>query len=282
MKNDIKNSSFLKGVSMGVLLCAVSACATTDAVNPTGSAETAAKTAQNEQASELYDTNHFFYDFNNVIDHLFLQPIARLYDAILPDFVQDRVSDFLSNFREPLNIVNYTLQGNFEMAGTSLGRFATNTTMGFFGIVDVASEAGVEKTRTDFGLTLASWGVRESDYFVVPFLGPSTVRDAVGFGVDALINPFNLVAYFGHSDTWEAFDWTRYGVQVVSGRAEALPLTDDIELHSLDPYATMQTMYMQNRKYQIEGKIPPKDKASPVVQDYDFEMDMEDEPLVLQ
>ena len=216
----------------------------------------------------LEPVNHAIYSFNQVVDDFILSPIARAYDTVMPDFAQKLVKNFIDNFYTPVYIINYALQGEGEKAQKAFGRFALNTSLGFFGIADMASGAGLPKEPTDFGATMAKWGYQDSAYFVIPFAGPSTVRDTIGMGVDVLLNPFNIVTMNPHNDNLRTADWVRFGVETVQTRASALPLTDDIA-KSLDPYTTMQSMYLQNRRHELR-----LDKDTNT---YDFDFDMDEE-----
>ena len=216
----------------------------------------------------LEPVNHYFYDFNQFFDTLVFQPIARTYDVLIPSFVQQLIDNFINNFHTPVDILNYLFQGETEKAQRSFGRFIFNSSFGFFGIADMASEAGLAYEPTDFGITMAKWGYTESSYFVIPFAGPSTIRDTIGMGVDALLNPFNIAAFNPHNKTFSNFDWGRFGVEVVNSRAKVLPLTDEFD-KALDPYTSMKSMYLQNRAYELGIHTNS--------QNYDYDFDFEDD-----
>lgn len=214
----------------------------------------------------LEPVNRYIYSFNQIADTFILQPIARTYRTLVPDFVQQLAKNFFNNFHTPVYIINYILQGEGQKAQEAFGRFALNTSLGFFGIADMASSAGLQNQPTDFGITMAKWGYTDSAYFVIPLMGPSTVRDTLGEGVDAVLNPFNIASF--NSDKFNTFDWIRLGTEAVASRAAAIPLTDDIR-KSLDPYTTMQSMYLQNRRHELN-----LDKDTNI---YDFDFDMDEE-----
>ena len=129
------------------------------------------------------------FEFNLAIDNIILKPVAELYVFVLPEEARHRIANILKNFGEPLNLVNNLAQGKFERAGSTLTRFAINSTIGVGGIFDAATDWGYERTPEDFGQTLASWGLGEGPFLMLPLLGPSNPRDAVGFGVDLVADP---------------------------------------------------------------------------------------------
>lgn len=132
--------------------------------------------------------NRAIYNFNALFDrHIFL-PTVDGYRAITPDIVETGISNFFSNLMEVRNLFNNILQLKIKDSGVTLGRFVTNTTVGVLGLWDPATEVGLFEKREDFGQTLGYWGVKSGPYFVIPFLGPSTLRDASGFGVDFAVN----------------------------------------------------------------------------------------------
>jgi len=137
--------------------------------------------------------NRGIFKFNNALDKAVVKPVARGYQKITPDFVEARVSSFFSNLGEITNSLNNLLQGNIIKSGSDLSRFALNSTFGVVGLFDVASQAGLEKHNEDFGQTLGVWGVGSGPYFMLPFLGPSTVRDSGGLVLDYFTHPLVYV-----------------------------------------------------------------------------------------
>jgi phospholipid-binding lipoprotein MlaA len=129
----------------------------------------------------------------------------------------------------------------------------------------------IPEAKTDFGLTLAKWGVTESPYFVIPLLGPSTIRDGIGKGVDFFLQPINILALNPNNQTINDLDWVRLGAEVLDTRARALTITDDIKLNSVDPYATMRSMYLQNRRHSISADMKVIDRGVPRKENYDFD-----------
>ena len=209
----------------------------------------------------LEPTNRAIFAFNNKLDSLFLRPVAQAYRAAVPQFGRDRVADFLRNINEPVVFANDVLQGNADLAGKSLERFALNTSFGVFGIMDVAKPMGIPPHDADVGQTLGVWGLPQGPYLVLPVFGPSDVRDAVGTGAELYGDPMSTYLD-DHHLRW--LDWTRFGVDAVSEREAYLDFLDDIQRTSLDYYATMRSLYRQRRDGMVEaGKkgvesVPPK------------------------
>ncbi len=200
----------------------------------------------------LSGLNRGVYAFNTAADKAVLRPAARAYDAVLPDPAQRGVGNFFSNLGEPLNIVNNLLQGKVNGALTSTYRFAVNSTIGVFGLFDVAKAYDVEKKPEDFGQTLAAWGVKPGPYVVLPFLGPTNFRDGVGRIVDtAAFYPINEISDDGATRTGLTI------LNIVDTRAGLLA-TDDILDNQLDPYLFLKEAYDQNRLRAIYDGNPPE------------------------
>jgi len=195
------------------------------------------------------DTNRAIYDFNKTLDTYFLAPIVYGYRAVVPELGRQGISNIFDNISEPVTFFNAILQGDAEYAATTFWRFTINSTLGAAGIMDVASAAGMEERTEDFGQTLGVYGVKPGAYIMLPFFGPSNVRDAGGRAVDAVSNPL----IYGIDDevylVYKAMD-------IVNGRDATLDLTIEIERTSLDPYAALRSLYMQNRGDRIRNGTP--------------------------
>ena len=159
--------------------------------------------------------NRGVYQFNSVVDKWTLRPIARAYRWVLPSWGESAIQRFFANIETPVHVLNHALQGKWGGAAKSSGRFAVNTLMGFAGIFDVATPLGLIAEEEDFGQTLGAWGWRDSRYFVLPFMGPSTLRDAFGRFGDV---PLDSMRYIDHIRTRN----TVKGVELASFRAELL------------------------------------------------------------
>jgi phospholipid-binding lipoprotein MlaA len=188
--------------------------------------------------------NRFMFKVNDVIDQATLEPLARGYRAVTPVIVREGVSNVLKNLKSPNNIANQLLQGDLKGAGNDVVRFVVNSTVGLGGIFDVAGANGYKYQQEDFGQTLASWGVGNGSYFVIPILGPSSLRDGAGMAVDAFTDPFYL--YFHNIDE-DWVNYTRLGVTLLSAREDLLDAVSDLRAHSFDYYASARSAYAQRR-----------------------------------
>ncbi|SVB70473.1 uncharacterized protein METZ01_LOCUS223327, partial [marine metagenome] len=146
---------------------------------------------------EIYDPlegiNRAIFGFNNVADRVILEPVAKGYKK-LPSPIQSGIGNFLNNLKLPLAAVNQLLQGQGKNAAESTGRFLVNSTIGIFGLVDVADNIGLEQKKEDFGQTLATWGVGDGFYIVLPLFGPSNLRDSTGMLMTMTTDPINAYA----------------------------------------------------------------------------------------
>lgn len=191
--------------------------------------------------------NRQVYRFNDVLDRALLKPVAKGYKAITPDPIEHGVTNVFGNLGEVKTILNSMLQWKWGSAAHSTGRFVVNSTLGLVGIVDVAERMGLEKREgEDFGQTLATWGVGSGPFLVLPFFGPSTVRDGVSSVVDWYADP---ITYVDHSETNFALKATR----TIDARAQLLEAE---ELVSGDRYSFIRDAYLQRRTYLInDGKV---------------------------
>ncbi|MFW5723912.1 MAG: VacJ family lipoprotein, partial [Halochromatium sp.] len=137
--------------------------------------------------------NRAMFKFNTDFDNAFFKPAAKGYQAIVPEPIDQGISNFFNNLADINSAVNNALQFKLSRAGTDVGRLAVNTTVGLGGFFDVATNIGIPSYKEDFGQTLGYWGIGDGPYFVMPILGPSSVRDTVGFAGDLFVDPlFNL------------------------------------------------------------------------------------------
>ena len=208
--------------------------------------------------------NRGVYKFNDTVDKAAIKPVAGAYKAVVPSPVRSGVDNFFSNLGTVVTIVNDLLQFKFGQAMDDTGRFVINTTFGIGGLIDVASMDGIEKRNEDFGQTLGYWGWKDSTYIVLPFLGPSTLRDTGGLVVDgAFIDPL----YYLHP----VRDRNQLLVtKFIDKRSQYLPASDLLDEAALDPYAFMRDAYQQRRNNQIhDGNVPKEELES------EFEDDVE-------
>ena len=198
--------------------------------------------AGSDQADPLEGYNRVMFSFNDGADRWVLKPVAKSYRFVTPDFLERGVSRMFSNLGEVLNIVNDVLQGKIGQAGNDTGRLFLNSTFGIAGFFDVARHAGLEKSDgEDFGQTFATWGVGEGAYVVLPFLGPSTLRDAPGLLLDSVFDPIGEI---DHVPTRNQI----YGVKVVSTRADLLEAE---KLIKGDKYTFIRDVYLQRREFLV-------------------------------
>jgi phospholipid-binding lipoprotein MlaA len=193
----------------------------------------------------LEPTNRVFYKINDGIDTVVLKPAAQAYRYVLPQPVRTGIHNMLDNLGGPVRLTDDALQGKPKRAGDTAMRFVINTTAGVVGIFDIAKDLGYPAHDTDFALTLANWGVPDGPFLFLPILGPSSPRNATGFGVDLVIDPFTWI---GRGTTgFTITSWTRTVVGALDTRAGLLDTLDQIKKTALDPYATFRSLYRQNR-----------------------------------
>ena len=194
--------------------------------------------------------NRSIYQFNDAIDTVALKPAAQLYVQVLPGMVRTGVSNFMGNLGDVWSMANSAMQLKGQATVETFMRINVNTFMGLGGILDVASEMGIEKRREDFGQTLGYWGVQPGPYVMLPLFGPSTLRDALAFPVDMQGNVTNSLA---DEATRNALLVTR----LVDTRAGLLKTVDAIKASSLDPYSFVRDAYLQKRRNDIYDGNPP-------------------------
>lgn len=205
-------------------------------------------------ASDPYEPfNRVMLQGNTRLDQFVLRPAAQAYDFAVPETVQFVVSNELDYVSTPVDFANYLLQGRFRAAGRSLGRFTLNTVLGGIGLLDPATEFGLPKEETDFGITLGRWGVPEGPYLVLPLLGPSTGRDLPSFVVDRAFSPLTYVGYVGPLQDADGLAPTYSGLGLLDRRSENADLIDQLLYETEDPYVTLRAAYLQRRRAQIAG-----------------------------
>ena len=202
--------------------------------------------------------NRATFSLNQGLDKVIFKPVAKGYRT-LPAPVRTGTSNALENISSLMTIPNNILQGEFKKAGINTGRFVVNTTVGILGIFDVATKMDFpEYEKEDYGQTFGTWGIGAGCYVVIPVLGPSTVRDTFGSFVNVLGgDPYYNASTHGNN---EYLDKDIYmGTKVVSGidfRAKNLESLDNLEKNSLDFYASVRSLYLQDRKQKILNSGP--------------------------
>jgi phospholipid-binding lipoprotein MlaA len=202
----------------------------------------------------LQKFNRKMFAFNRVADKVAIKPAAKAYVKITGPKERVLISNFFSNLRSPITIINDVLQGRPGPALETTGRFLINTTVGFLGVFDPASDMKLPAHPTDFGVTLAHWGVPEGPYLVLPFIGPTTLRDVWRMPVDSYFDPMGWYAR-DHDFRFHA-QYLPSTAYLVTLRAKAFPI-DPILDSSFDPYAFMRDAYRQHRLYEIYHGNPP-------------------------
>ncbi|MBX6393582.1 MAG: VacJ family lipoprotein [Burkholderiales bacterium] len=239
-------------IASALAIALLGGCATTGAADP---------------RDPIEPVNRAVFEFNDTVDRAVLKPVARGYKAVLPEPVRTGISNFFSNLRDPWIGLNQLLQGKVEEGVTDFMRFVVNTTFGLAGIFDVASEGGMEKHDEDFGQTLGVWGLDTGPYLVLPFLGPSSVRDGVGRAADSVAYlPWQGPRLMDAGDEI-ALRNSLTATDVVQTRAGLLDATNVLEEAALDRYAFVRDAYFQRRRNQVYDGRPP---AEPY-EDIDYE-----------
>lgn len=194
--------------------------------------------------------NRHAYRFNDKLDKVILKPVATAYKKILPDRALKSSHNFFSNLTEVPTLINDILQLNFYQMTSDAWRFTINSTVGVLGLFDVASDLGLEKNPEDLGVTLGKWGYKKSAYFVIPFFGASTIRDAIAMPVN-----YQLFTIYPWIEPI-AVRYSVLGVDYVDLRSQYLDFEDVRKAASLDPYEFDRTAYLQRRAYLISNQNP--------------------------
>ncbi len=243
--NRVKTTRLAAFVAPGILLAGLLAgCAT-----PPPQSDTADYQAYQQQNDPAEPTNRVFYAINDKIDRYAFKPIAQGYVDITSQGIRNHVGDFVTNFAEPGRIVYFMFGGKPRDAGTALVRFLVNSTAGIGGFFDPATSLGYPETDTDFGLTLAEWGIPAGPYLYLPVFGPSGARDVFSLPAEYFLTPLEPAPeslgtrIFGYSET---------AVHLVNTRAQFIQPIDQIEATALDPYATFRSLYRQERASQLQ------------------------------
>ena len=233
--------------------------------------------------------NRSIFDFNLELDRVLLKPLAEGYRFALGEPLRDMIKNFLDNLRTPIILANDLLQGKAGRAGQTLHRFIFNSTLGFAGLFDVVGgrlpdkeghlrsdggEGSVAMHDEDFGQTLAVWGFGEGPYLVLPIIGPAPPRDAIGLGVDTLLDPLT------YANIGLAWSFGRTALRGVDRRERHIELLDEIEEESIDFYAKIRSLYRQRRADEIRDGEPSEGIYIPSLS-FDFEEDEGEEVVSL-
>lgn len=223
---------------LGLIVLSAGACA------PRPPATDLAAVAEFQELNDpLEPTNRFFYRVNDGIDTYALRPAAVAYRTVVPGAVRRPIGNALSNLAQPANFANDVLSGKPRRAGDSLMRFVINSTAGVGGFFDVATDLGYPEHDTDFGLTLATWGVGSGPFLFLPVFGPSNLRDTGGFAGNAVLDPITWASFGGRN----TLAISRVAFTALDRREKAIEPIDSIKRDALDPYATFRSLSQQNR-----------------------------------
>ena len=229
------------------LIVTGSGCATP----PTDPAALADFKATNDPLEPM---NRKIFTFNQYLDRYLIKPVAIGYKTVLPDFSRNMIRNFLNNLKEPVVFANDLLQGEFKIAHDTFARFLMNSTFGLGGLFDMAQYADLPRQTGDFGQTLYAWGAPEGPYLVLPVFGPSSPRDAIGMGVDSVMDPFGYLAG-AYDAAWDA-GLGRAAATGVDERARNIETLDDIQRNSIDFYAQLRSLYRQHRASDLRHGRP--------------------------
>ena len=226
----------------------------------TEGSEDLTKSTSSQGASECFEgVSRAMFKLNHGLDKVIFEPVAKGYRA-LPSPIRKATGNFTDNLRSLLTFSNNILQGEFGRAGNTAARFGINTTAGILGFFDPASKLGFEdQGKEDFGQTLGAWGADSGCYFVLPILGPTTARDAIGLVGNTLIDPVYQITHnteirngvVGNGNYSEHNYYYYRGTSAVDFRAKNIESWDSLEKNSIDLYASLKSLYLQNRKKKI-------------------------------
>ena len=234
--------SVFEAVGKGALLASlvsITACATAD------------PNADFSATDRFEGTSRTIHEFNLTMDRYVLRPAAQGYNAVTPTLIKHLIGNGFSHLTLPRDFANYLLQGEVTPALKTLGRFTVNTVIGA-GVLDPATEFGLPKKDTDFGVTLGKHGVGEGAYFVLPFFGPTTGRDAVGRVVDLAFAPTTYVGAIDSSLSPEV-PIAALALETIDFRDRNMDVIDDVLYESEDSYVSLRAIYLQRRRAQVAG-----------------------------
>ena len=214
---------------------------------------------KSEQTKDCFEgINRAVFSFNKGLDNLLIKPIAKGYRH-LPSPVRSGTSNVLDNLSSLITIPNNILQGQIKTAGVNTGRFIINTTVGILGIFDVAQKMGFsEYEKEDYGQTLGVWGVGPGCYLVLPVLGPSTIRDTTGSFLNVMGgDPYYNIAIHGNNEYLDKSDYMlTKALTGVDFRAKNIESFENLEKNSMDFYAAVKSLYLQDRQRKIANTKP--------------------------
>jgi phospholipid-binding lipoprotein MlaA len=201
----------------------------------------------------LEPMNRALFEVNDVAEKVVIKPVVTVYQAVLPQFVRTGIANVFGNIDDLFSAVNGLLQGKLDKAGNDLGRVMVNSTFGLGGLIDIASDAGIERGNEDFGQTFGYWGLGQGPYLFIPFFGPTTVRDGTGFLVRIAAGPVGFIPDVPVRNSL-------YGVGYVDLQSHASEAKSVAETAALDRYRFIRNGYLQKRRYDVHDGNPPREK----------------------
>jgi phospholipid-binding lipoprotein MlaA len=241
-------AGMIRSVGIGLAALAVTGCATVRSPDP-------------RDPWESY--NRAMFEFNDAVDRGVFKPVAKGYRFITPKAVDRSVTNFFANLDEIPTAANNALQGKFTKSAQDVTRFVYNTTFGVAGLFDVASHMGLPKNEEDFGQTLGVWGVEPGPYFVMPILGPSTVRDTSGRFVDFWVKPSRQIE---DNNTRYAM----YALELTDTRADLLDVEELVSEVAFDRYVAFRNAYLERREFLVYDGRPPQSEQDDLLKELEM------------
>ncbi len=208
-------------------------------------------------------TSRAIFKFNMALDDIILEPLAKGYNK-LPSPIKTGTGNFTSNIGTLLSIPNNILQGNFKQLGHSVGSFTINTTVGILGFLNPAEKIGLKPNKEDVGQTLGSYGFGPGCYFVLPVLGPTTIRDSLGLLADTFVDPFAHVTIREKKLLGASGNTLDYlsvkGAEDLDFRSDNINNFESLEKNSIDLYSSLKSIYLQDRENKIKNSIEDQDE----------------------
>ncbi len=200
----------------------------------------------------LEPMNRALYAVHDVVDTNVVKPVAQGYVDVIPYFIRKGISNVFNNIEDAFSALNGTLQGKFDKAGNDMGRVMVNSLFGVVGLIDVASDIGIERGDEDFGQTFAYWGIPAGPYLFIPLFGPTTVRDGTGVIIRIAAGPVGFIPDVPLRNSL-------YAVGFIDQRSQLLGVGELVDTAALDRYTFIRNAYFQRRRYLIyDGKPPPE------------------------
>jgi phospholipid-binding lipoprotein MlaA len=247
----------LRAICAGAALALLSACAST-------------QPAQDQTDFDpIEPVNRITQGVNGAVDFMLLYPASQVYGTLAPKPMKTAVRSFVRNVGEPINAINALLQGDPDQAAASVQRFIMNSTIGFLGFNDVASDFGLPYREEDLGQTLGHYGIGGGPYIVLPLFGPSNLRDTTGLVGDYFMNPFTWAA--DNSDTMKGVYYGSMVMRGIDGRYRADAQLSQLKRSSIDYYAALRSLYRQHRNSMITNGKPLMKETSNESASFDFD-----------